>query len=66
MIVDWNMACGKRLTELGYDTPTLLDEDMPCLLGHAEKIFSSGLNVMLLHRDTGIVIAVDTRAFTQR
>ena len=32
----------------------------------AQEIFNTGLNVMLMHCDPGIVVAVDTKRFQQR
>lgn len=66
-VVDWNRACEKRLSDLGYRHLDVVTGDMSCLLGHVAKIFASGLNTMLLHNDdNSMAIAVDTRQFQQR
>ena len=66
-IVDWCFQCEKQLTALGlsnrkeieFNTP----EEFQALI---QKIFNSGLNVMLAHGSEYVILAVDTKKFQQR
>lgn len=67
VVILWAGEGEHLLTKAGYSHNQEFENlEEAEVLQLAQRIFKSGLNVMLLHKEKGIIVAADTRAFSQR
>jgi hypothetical protein len=67
IIYDWAGDCRDKLKELGYEhNQEHMCDGLEFVFIAMEELFNAELNVALIHNEDCILLAVDTKSFTQR